>query len=332
LKAFERYRLHLTADSMKESASTIVVAFIADVLVAIAKTVAAVLTASASMLAEAVHSWVDTSNEFFLFGASRTARRGPDEGHVLGYGRESYVWSLFASVMMLTVGGVIGVTQGIRQLGSTNEVTHYLSGYIVIAASFLFEGAAFLQTLRQVQKAAANFGKGGRLWESQRREVFEQVYRTSDSPMRAVFFEDFTALIALALAALGMVLHQLTGKVVYDAAGSILIGVLMAMVALLQINLNRRYLEGKPLAPEMRAEAIKQLKSFPEVERVTFLYGEVIGPDRIALFAGVTIAGEHTQTELAYILRDLEHRLVKNTYVGIAILSLATPDEEDARP
>jgi divalent metal cation (Fe/Co/Zn/Cd) transporter len=150
--------------------------------------------------------------------------------------------------------------------------------------------------------------------------------------MRAVFFEDFTALIALAFAVLGMVLHQLTGKVVYDAAGSILIGVLMGMIALLQINLNRKYLEGKPLAPKMRAEAIWQLKSFPEVERVTFLYGEVIGPDRIALFAGVTIAGEHTQTELAYILRDLEHRMVKNTYVGIAILSLATPDEEDARP
>jgi cation diffusion facilitator family transporter len=324
MRAFDRHRLHLHLgiDSQQESGSTVGIAFAVDALVAIAKTVAAVLTGSASMLAEAVHSWVDTGNSCFLLGAARSIRRPADEQHPLGYGRASYVWSLFASIGMFIVGAAVGVWHGISQLGARDGASDYLAGYVVIAISFVLEGASFVQVLRKVRQGAADFGRG----------VFEHTLRTSNAPMRAVFTEDFTALVALAVAALGMGLRQMTGNGTWDAVGSILIGVLMGAMALMLINQNRLYLEGKAISPQQRAEAIGLLREFPEIERITFLYTEIIGPDRLLLVAGVSIAGDHTQTELAYVLRDLEHRIMDHKNVGLAILTLATPDEEDVRP
>ena len=321
MKAIERYRLSLPAEPRKR-ASAVVVAFAANALVAVAKSVAAVLTGSASLAAEAVHSWVDTGNECFVLAASRTAWRPADEAHPLGYGRESYVWSLFASLGMFALGSVLTIWRGIAQLAARDEAAaSYKVGYAVIGISFLLEGYSFLQTVRELLPKAAKRG----------RELFDHVLRTSDAPLRAVFIEDFVALIALLIAALGMALRQLTGRAVYDAAGAIAIGVLMGAAALTLIHVNRRYLEGKTLPPEFRAEALRLLRSFPEVARVTYLYAEFIGPYRLILLAGVTIAGERSQTELAQVLRDVEQRLRRNDAIGLAFLTLASPEEEEAR-
>lgn len=321
MRAAPRYWMQLGPDSANEGIGTVLVAFVANALVAGAKTAAAVLTGSAAMLAEAVHSWVDTANECFLIGASRTARRPADAAHPLGYGRESYVWSLFASFGTLAVGAVVGVLHGVRELDSTGRARDFAVGYLVVAISFLLEGASFAKALHQVRRRAAERGQG----------VFEHVLVTSDSPLRAVFAEDFTALVALAIAAAGMGLHQITGRVVYDAVGSILIGVLMGLTALILINRNRRFLEGRALSPELRAVVLRLLRERPEIERVTFLFAEFIGPDRLLLAAGVGLAGEHTQAELACLLRDLERRIMAHQNIGLAILTLGAPDEEEVR-
>jgi cation diffusion facilitator family transporter len=318
-----RYRMRLAHDTTAKGFLTVIVALLANALVAIAKTLASVLTGSASMLAEAVHSWADTANEVFLVGAERTARRAADAQHPLGYGRESYVWSLFASVGTLVVGAIVGIQRGIGELAVSDQAAdhaaEYWVGYLVIAISFALEGASFAQALRRVQKRAADRDQG----------VFEHVFVTSDSPLRAVFTEDLIALVALAVAALGMALRQFTGQVVYDASGSILIGILMGAAALMLMTRNRRFLEGRSLSPKLRALTIRLLKQIPEVERVTFLFTEFIGPDRLLLVAGVGIAGERTQVELACLLRDIEQRIMNHRNIGLAILTLGAPDEED---
>ena len=319
MKSYERFRLHVQVDEEGEGRATIAIAFVANVLVAAAKTVAAMITGSSSLRTEAVHSWVDVGNEGFVVAAARTARRGADERHPMGYGRASYVWSLFASLGMLLAGAVVGVWQGIRQLGEPDVASDYLIGYVVIGVSFLLEGYSFIQTLRQVRKDADELG----------RDVFEQAFRTSNSPIRAVFTEDFTALIALVIAALGMLFHQLTGVATYDAIGSILIGLVMAMAALMLISRNGRYLAGQTIAADQRGRVLAALRANAEINRITFVYAEFIGPERLLLLAGVGIAGDHTQAELATILRDLERRVMQHKYVGLAILTLATPEDAD---
>ena len=319
MRGFQRFHRNLGIDSQPASTSPVILAFAIGTIVAVAKTAAAVLTGSASMLAEAVHSWVDTGTECLLVTSYFAARRPADASHPLGYGRDSYVWSLFASLGMFIVGAEVGVWRGITQLRSTETGSDYWFGYLVVAVSFVLEGLSFRQGLRFMQDRA----------REQNRGLFEHVWKTSDSQLRAVFAEDFIALVTLAIAALGMALHQVTGEVVYDAAGSIVIGVLMGATGLVLINLNRHLLAGQPLTRDQRAVVLGLLKSAPDITRVTFLFTEFIGPSRILLAAHVGIAGERTQAELAHVLRALEQGIMTNKHVGQAFLTLATPEEED---
>ena len=136
----ERFRLHVHAEDGNESRAMIVVSFVANVLVATAKTVAAPITRSSSMRTEAVHSWVDVGNECFVVAAARSARLPADEQHAFGFGRASYVWSLFASIGTLLLGAVVGVWQGVHELGEPDHGSDYFVGYVVIAVSFVLEG------------------------------------------------------------------------------------------------------------------------------------------------------------------------------------------------
>ncbi|HEY1555353.1 MAG TPA: cation transporter [Kofleriaceae bacterium] len=303
-------------DDAGEGRAMIIVSFLANVLVAIAKTGAALITRSSSLRTEAVHSWVDVGNECFVVVAARKSLRPADEVRPFGYGRESYVWSLFASIGTLMFGAVIGVWQGVQELGAHGAGAHYVVGYVVIGVSFSLEGASFVQTATQLGKGADELG----------RDLFEHALATSNATLRAIFTEDFTALLALVVAALGMALHQLTGDAIYDGVGSIVIGLLMGVAAVMLIRRNVELLAGKPLEPMLSARLVSALGAEPEVECVAFAYGEVIGPERVMIIASVRLAGDHTQAELAMTLRALEHRLMSYRYVGLAVLTLATPD------
>ena len=116
------------------------IAFGANFLVAVAKTWAAALTGSASMVAEAAHSWADTGNEIFLMIANKRSRRPVDAGHPLGYGREIYVWSLFAALGLFVAGSAVSITHGIHELLDPEPASDFVIGYVVLAISFLLEG------------------------------------------------------------------------------------------------------------------------------------------------------------------------------------------------
>jgi cation diffusion facilitator family transporter len=213
------------------SLTTVLVAFAANLLVAIAKSVAAVVTGSASILAEAAHSWADTGNEVFLLVANRRSRRACDTAHPLGYGREAYVWALLAALGLFVAGAAVSVTRGVQELIRPEPATAFLVGYVVLAVSFVLEGISFLQSVRQARPAA----------ELLERDLIEQVVATSDPTLRAVFAEDSAALIGLVIAAFGLAAHQVTGSAIPDAVGSILVGVLLAVVAVFLINRNRQF-------------------------------------------------------------------------------------------
>ena len=257
----------------------IVISFLANVLVAVAKTVAAVMTSSSSLRTEAVHSWVDVGNECFVVVAARKAQRPADKRHVLGYGRESYVWSLFASIGTLLLGACVGVWQGVRALSEHEPGSDYVVGYVIIGVSFLLEGASFVQATLQLRKGADALG----------RDLFEHAFATSNSNLRAVFTEDLIALLSLIVAAVGMALHQLTGVAAYDGVGSILIGLLMVVAAMMLISRNGHLLAGKPIEPSQLTRLASTLLAEPEVERVAFVYAEVIGPERLLIIASVVL-------------------------------------------
>jgi cation diffusion facilitator family transporter len=300
-----------------ESLLTVIVAFTANLLIALAKSAAALITGSASLLAEAAHSWADAGNEVFLLIANRRSARPADPQHPLGHGREAYVWSLFAALGLFVAGAAVSVTHGIQTLIHPEPASDFVIGYIVLAVSFVLEGVSFLQSIRQARPEAASL----------ERDLIEHVLATSDPTLRAVFAEDAAALIGLVLASGGLALHQITGSPTPDAIGSILVGALLGVVAVVLINRNRRFLVGQEADPRVRRSVIQALLELPEVSRVTYLRLEVVGPRVVSVIGDVDLSGDDIESHLAVRLRALEARITASPAVAGTVLSLSAPDE-----
>jgi cation diffusion facilitator family transporter len=312
----------LAGSDQSESLITVLVALAVNVLVALAKAVAAVVTGSASLLAESAHSFADSGNEVFLFIANRRSRRPPDVRHPLGHGREAYVWSLFAALGLFVAGASVSIVYGIEQLVRPEPAEDFLVGYLVLIVSFVLEAVSFTQSIRQAKPQAATL----------HRDLIEYVLVTSDPTLRAVFAEDAAALIGLLIAAVGLGLHQATGSATPDAIASIVIGVLLGVVAFVLINTNRRFLVGEEADPLVRTAVLQALLDAPEVARVTYLRLEIVGPRRILIVANIDLVGDDTESQVAVRLRTLEDRITASPAVAGAVLSLSAPDEPSLVP
>ena len=264
-----------------ESLTTVLVAFGVNVLVSVAVSVAAVVTGSASIPAEAAHSWADAATRC-SWGADCQLAVLPPGRFVAsaGHGREAYVWSLFA--------GAGAVRQSVRRCRSRTASrsssgrdgpSDFVVGYVVLAISFVLEGVSLLRRCRIRNEA-----------ESLHRDVLEHVL-PPDPTLRAVFAEDSAALVGLVIAAVGLAGHQMTGSAIPDAIGSILIGVLSAVVAIVLINRNRWFLIGQEVDPPVRAATLQALLDALEVARVTYLRLEIVGPRMVYIIGDVDLTG-----------------------------------------
>ena len=307
-----------------DSTLTVLVAFGANLVVALAKSFAAVVSGSASMTAEAAHSWADTGNEIFLLVANRRSVHERDDRRPLGYGREAYVWSLLAAVGLFVVGAAVSIWRGVTELlHGEGAPEDYRLAYLVLAVAFVLEGTSLLQSLRQLRRDA-------RTYES---DVLQYAFETSDPTVRAVFAEDSAALVGIVIAFLGILLHQVTGDVAWDAIGSILVGGVLGVVAVILINRNRVFLTGEPGPPRLQQALRDKLASFPEVASVRFLRPEFIGPKQIFVIASVDLVGDAVESSIARTLRELEHRFEDDVpYVVEAVLTVSEPDDAGIPP
>jgi cation diffusion facilitator family transporter len=307
-----------------DSLLTVVVALGANGLLAIAKSVAAVLTGSAAMVAESAHSWADTGNEVFLVLADRRGGRPRDDSHPRGYGRATYIWSLVAAFGLFSAGAMVSIWHGITDLlhppheGSST----FVANYIVLGIAVVLEGTSFIQATRQVRGAA-------RRWQL---HPLRYVDRTSDPTVRAVFLEDLAALIGIALAAAGIALHQVTGQAAWDAIASIAIGLLLGVVAVFLMRRNMEYLMGEALSPGLRADVLRRMLDHPEIDRITYLHVEYVGPQRLFVVAAVDLTGDDDEPHLAVRLHDVEADIEKDPLIEDAVLTLALPTDAALQP
>jgi cation diffusion facilitator family transporter len=302
-----------------ESTLTVLVAFGANFAIAAAKTAAAAVSGSASMVAEAAHSWADTGNEVLLLVANRRGARPADDRRPLGYGREVYVWSLLAAIGLFVVGASVSIWHGVSELvgGGQAHGRDYALAYVVLAISFVLEGISFFQAVRQLRAEAHRLD----------RDLLTHALETSDPTTRAVFAEDAAALIGIVIALGGIGLHELTGVAAWDAVGSILVGVLLGVVAVLLIDRNRRFLTGEPGSADLRNAAMARVQQLPDVAEVRYLRLEFIGPKQLFLVASVDLTGDDAESSVARRLRRSERELESDPYVVDAVLTVSEPDD-----
>jgi Co/Zn/Cd efflux system component len=180
---------------------------------------------------------------------------------------------------------------------------------------------SFVRALGQVRRSAGEAD----------RDVLDYAVNTSDPTVRAVFFEDLAALAGIVIAAAGIFLHQVTGSEVWDALGSIGVGLLLGVVAVLLIQQNRKFLIGEAVNPDLRRGALELLLEHPEITRVTYLHLEYVGPGQVFLVAAVDLEGDSVESVLAERLHRLNEELQAKPHVLRAVLTLSTPQEASVR-
>ncbi|MFI9824826.1 cation diffusion facilitator family transporter [Streptomyces sp. NPDC052013] len=250
------------------------VALGANVVIAAAKAVGGLAVASPALLSEAAHSVADSMNEVFLLAALRRSRRPPDRRHPFGYGKERFFWSLLAAVGIFVMGGCFSFYQGVEALrgGGAEDLGGYVAGLVVLGVALLAEGGSLLRALYQVRKQG---GAGSGL---------------RDPALRTVVAEDGTAVLGVTLAAVGMVLHMVTGQVVWEAAASFAIGALLVYVAYRLGRDARAQLVGEAADPEASERIRALLRAQPEIDSVEALFTMKTGLDTALVAARVDLA------------------------------------------
>ena len=249
-----------------DSAKSILFALGANFLIALAKTGGAIFTGSSSMLAEAIHSYADCANQGLLLWGMREGRRRPDLDHPLGHGKAIYFWSFIVALMLFSMGGLFSIYEGVHKLGATEPIQNAWVAMGILAFGIAAESVSLWGCLREVNKERGEQG----LW---------RWFRTSrHSELLVVFAEDIAALGGLMLALVFISLAHVTGNPAWDAAGSICIGVLLVLVALLVGVQVKALLIGQSVEGRVLAQMRAHLVSHDEVETVYNMLTQQLGP------------------------------------------------------
>ncbi len=245
----------------------VLVALGANFAIAITKYIAATVTGSGSMFAEAVHSSADCGNQLLLLLGMKRAKRAPTLDYPLGFGKETYFWSFMVAILLFTVGGVFSIYEGWHKLASPEELKYPAVALGVLAFGMVAESFSMWGALREVNKA-----RGAQsLWAWFR--------GSRESELVVIFGEDLAALLGLAFAFVAVLATWLTGEPVYDAAGGIAIGVLLVAVAIAVAIEVKAMLIGQGVEAGVRAEMMAFLESQDGVERVIELLTLHMGAD-----------------------------------------------------
>ncbi|WP_413500047.1 cation diffusion facilitator family transporter [Psychrobacter maritimus] len=308
-------------DKKSSSLLTVLIAVGANLIIAIAKTVAAFMTGSASMIAESAHSWADAGNGTLLIVAEKKAVKPADRSHPLGYGKEAYVWSMIAAFGVFMAGSIVSIYTGITEWNAPETETNYTIGFIILAVAFVLEGFSLTQAYLQSKKHG----------EAINVSALGYVVDTSNPTLRGVFFEDLAAVIGLVVAAAAMGMHAYTGQPFWDALGSIVVGILLGMVAIFLINRNRDFLVGYKVSETMHDYILTELLNHPDIDSVSYLHLEWVGPKKIFMVAAVDIAGNQKEQQIAQKFEDIENQFRAKPLFQEAIITLSVPNAEILR-
>jgi cation diffusion facilitator family transporter len=278
-------------------------ALFANGLIAILKLVAALMTGSSGMMAEAFHSVADTTNQVFLLLGLRFYKRPASDKHPFGYGKERFFWSFIAAIFIFGVGATYAIYEGIEKLAHPHPPTNLVWAYVVLAISFVLESGSIALALYQEVKEAHHEGL-----------TFAQYLRESKDPTaKTVIFEDSAALIGIVIATIGLLLtdYQVGGAAgaYWDAAASIMIGLVLAVVAFVLARSSRGLLLGEAANPNVLAAIKQAIESHPNVECVVELLTMHLAPKQILINANVKLRPDLNTGGIEQSIVEVEDRI-----------------------
>lgn len=274
----------------------IVAALLANLGIAIAKLVGWLITGSSSMLAEAVHSVADTANQGLLLLGGKRAKRAATPEHPFGYGRDRYFYSFVVALLLFSMGSVFALYEGIHKLEHPSPLESPLIAVAILVVAIALEGYSFSTAIKESRPL-----KGDSTW-------WQFIRQAKVPELPVVLLEDFGALIGLVLALLGVGLTVLTGNPVFDALGTIAIGLLLGVIAIILIVEMKSLLVGEGVTPPVRKEIVGALEQAP-VQRVLHLRTMYVGPEELLVAAKIALAPGLPVEQVARAIDEAEARV-----------------------
>ena len=306
------------------SKTAIVAALIGNLLIAATKGIAAAISGSSAMLSESVHSLVDTGNEILLLYGLKRAAKPPDKVHPYGYGRELYFWSFVVALLIFAVGAGVSAYEGVIHIRHPEPMTKVWINFVVLGLAGVFEGVSWWFGWKAFSRVRRS------------RSIWDAFVASKDPTTFMVLFEDSAALLGIVIAAIATFLSWQLGMPWIDGVGSILIGAVLAIVAVLLARESKELLIGERASPELSAAVRQTASEDPCVRQVVDITTSQMGPDQVIATISVEIDDDLRVPQVEQMIGRIEEairaRFPQLFRIFIRPLSSALVHSGPARP
>ena len=309
----------LEADRHGHGTRAIVAALVANLGIAVAKFIGFLLTRSSSMLAEVGHSLADTTNQFLLLVGGRQAKRHADDTHPFGYGMSRYFWSFVVALILFSMGSLFALYEGLSKLGNPHELERPLLAVAILVVAIGLETYSFRTAVVESRPL-----KGEQSWW--------KFIRTAKVPeLPVLLLEDSGALVGLVLAVASITMAEITGNALWDAYGTIAIGVLLGAIAIVLIVEMRSLLLGESASKADIARISSAVSGHPSVRRLIHMRTMHLGPEELLVAVKIDLDPTLSFVEVAAIIDEAE-ALVRAAVPSALRIYLEPAMYDPARP
>ena len=282
-----------------QSSKTVFLALSVNFFIAVVKTIISVITSSSAMFSEAIHSYVDSANQFILWFGIKQSKKINKKVYPLGRGKEEYYWTLVVAVLIFTIGGLVSLEHGIEALSHPHELKNLYISIIVLTISIALESYVLYKALKQLKQS-----------NNENKSVIQLLKDSTDGPLIAIVVEDFAATMGLFIALIGTILSNFTGNSTYDAVSSILIGVLLMVSGLFLGYEMKHLITGESISPYTKDKIRNLINSNEKVIQVTSLKIVSIGTNSYLALISIDYLDKLTDTEVVKLNEELREEII----------------------
>ena len=280
------------------SSKTVFLALAVNFFIAVVKTIISAITSSSAMFSEAIHSYVDSANQFILWFGIKQSKKVNKKVYPLGRGKEQYYWTLVVAVLIFTIGGLVSLEHGIEALSNPHELKNLYISIIVLTLSIILESYVLFKAVKQLKQT-----------NHENKSIIKLLKESTDGPLIAIVVEDFAATMGLFIALIGTLLSNFTGNSIYDAVSSILIGILLMVSGLFLGYEMKHLITGESISQNSKDKISKKITSNDKVVEVTSLKIVSIGTNSYLALVSIDYLDNLKDTEIVNLNGELRKEI-----------------------
>ena len=284
------------------SSKTVFLAFSVNFFIAGVKTVIAVLTSSSAMFSEAVHSYVDSGNQFILWFGIKQSKKPNKLIYPLGRGKEEYFWTLVVAVLIFTIGGLVSLEHGIEALSHPKELKNLFISIVVLSMSIVLELYVLYKAVKELRSKS----------KTDTTSVFKLLKESTDGPLIAIVVEDFAATLGLGIALVGSILANVTSNPVYDAASSILIGILLMVSGLFLGYEMKHLITGETVNTKTKDKIYNTIEQNDMIKNVESLKIISIGANKYLVLCTLDYLDTAQDSDVVNVNSELKNKIFRD--------------------